>query len=162
MSDAPRQWQRIIESDDADPLEVLRTVGTYQRYLDALEKAAVRTARGMGRSWDEVAGALGVRRQSAWAKHGRPRTRGAGQVEVQVPTEPGEPVVFRCPSCQAEKRFRALHRRGPGLVVFDPEAQAHFSLPGPVLWTCPGCGAEQSVTAYVKGAPSPVLWERPG
>lgn len=65
----PRNWLRLVESDDADPLEVLRTVGTYQRYLAAIEERAVVTARRMGRSWEEVAEAIGVKRQSAWAKY---------------------------------------------------------------------------------------------
>lgn len=163
MTDTPapqsRQWQRLIETDDADPLEVLRTVGTYQRYLDAIEKQAVRTARGLGRTWEEVAGAMGVKRQSAWAKHGRRIPR-----QHQVAERPeGSPrsITLRCPGCDAAKEFRVSSSHTGGLGVYDIEADAHFLLPGPVLWTCPGCHREQIASVDVEGLASPVLWVRP-
>ncbi len=159
MTDEPRQWQRLIETDDADPLEVLRTVGTYQRYLDAIEKQAVRTARRLGRSWEDVAGALGVKRQSAWARHGR---RSPQERQVAGRPEGSRRVtVLRCPACQAPKEFRVSSSFTAGMGVYDVEAEAHFLLPGPVLWTCPGCGSEQNVSVEVPGVVSPILWERP-
>ena len=71
----PRKWVRIIEDPESDPIDVLRTVGTYKRYLAALEDKAVAAARASGRTWDEIASALGTKRQSAWIKHG-PRKQG--------------------------------------------------------------------------------------
>jgi hypothetical protein len=160
VSDEARQWQRLIESDDADPLEVLRTVGTYQRYLDAIEARAVKTARALGRSWEDVAGALGVKRQSAWAKHG-PR---AGRAPRQVGGRGGErgrDMLVRCPQCDMVKALRVSFRGATNVVVYDASAEERFLLPGPLLWTCPGCGREQSASIEVPGVASPILWERP-
>ena len=69
----PRDWLRLIESTETDPLEVMKVVGTYQRYLEAIEERAVRAARSMGRTWDEISGAMGVKKQSAWAKYEQDR-----------------------------------------------------------------------------------------
>ncbi|MGH9181944.1 MAG: hypothetical protein ACRDY5_09535, partial [Acidimicrobiales bacterium] len=121
MSDAPaaepRRWQRLIESGDADPLEVLRTVGTYQRYLEAIETRAVRTARGLGRSWEEVAGALGVKRQSAWAKHGRPMGRSRQVADRIASSQTG--VLLRCPGCGADKELKVKLGDPGQIAVFD-------------------------------------------
>lgn len=67
MAEARRLPKLVVDSD-AEPLDVLRMVGTYQRYLEAIEERAVAAARATGKTWEEIATALGVRRQSAWRR----------------------------------------------------------------------------------------------
>jgi hypothetical protein len=40
----------------------------YQRYFEAAQREAVRLARRAGHSWQEIAEAAGIARQSAWQK----------------------------------------------------------------------------------------------
>lgn len=130
-----RRWQRLIESDDADPLEVLRTVGTYQRYLTAIEAEAVQTARRLGRSWDDIADAFGVTRQSAWARFAhRERGRSSGP-PGRLPTA----IQLRC-SCGTGRVFYVSSYDGT-TVIRDPLRSAEF-LPDAVSWTCGACGEE--------------------
>jgi hypothetical protein len=49
-------------------LAALVDVGLVRHLLDQAELVAVRTARGQGRSWAEIATRLGVSRQSAWER----------------------------------------------------------------------------------------------
>jgi hypothetical protein len=58
-----------IESDD--PAVGLRAVGTLHRLAEQVEATYVRRARERGWSWEQIADALGVSRQSAHAKHAR-------------------------------------------------------------------------------------------
>ena len=132
---SPSKWLRLIESDDADPLEVLRTVGTYQRYLAAIEERAVMTARRMGRSWDEIAEAIGVKRQSAWAKYQR-RVLASADVAFSGRRLRPSKMRLRCFECGEERVLPLRWEAGRVLVV---GAQAEFPLPGSVQWTCPGC-----------------------
>jgi hypothetical protein len=53
------------------PLEVLREVAKYQRYLSAIERRTVQAARAEGRTWDEIGAASGVTRQASWKRWGR-------------------------------------------------------------------------------------------
>lgn len=135
----PRTWLRLIESDDADPLQVLRTVGTYQRYLAAIEERAVTTARGMGRSWEEVAEAIGVKRQSAWAKYQHKVLAAADVVFAGRRIRPSN-IRLRCPHCGGEGVFTLSWREGPVLIV--EAGGAEFPLPGDVQWTCTSCGRD--------------------
>ncbi|WP_327090587.1 helix-turn-helix domain-containing protein [Nonomuraea sp. NBC_01738] len=56
---------------DRDPLGGLAAVAALRTLLEELEAVHVGNAREQGRSWEEIAGALGVRRQSAHRKHAR-------------------------------------------------------------------------------------------
>jgi hypothetical protein len=51
-----------------EALEALSDIGLLRRLLDQAELAAVRTSRGHGKSWAEIATRLGVTRQSAWER----------------------------------------------------------------------------------------------
>jgi hypothetical protein len=62
-----QQLARQIDSDD--PEEGLRAVAALRRLLEDLEVAHVEAARQQGRSWEAIARALGVTRQSAHKKH---------------------------------------------------------------------------------------------
>lgn len=55
-----------------DPLGALRALTSGQAELDELRRATVRRARDDGASWEQVAQALGVSRQSAWEAFTRP------------------------------------------------------------------------------------------
>ncbi|MDP8931773.1 MAG: hypothetical protein M3O70_25195 [Actinomycetota bacterium] len=41
-------FDEVIRDPNAGPLDVLRIVGVYKRYLDAVEQEAVKAARGTG------------------------------------------------------------------------------------------------------------------
>ena len=136
---SPRSWLRLIESEDADPLDVLRTVGTYQRYLAAIEEQAVATARQIGRSWEEIADAIGVKRQSAWAKY-RP-TKLLASADVVFAGRRIRPTSIRlkCSKCGDDKVLN-LKRSDDDVVAVESGADVEFPLPGNVQWTCTSCG----------------------
>jgi hypothetical protein len=54
-----------------DPATALAAVAALRRLLEELEAAHVANARAQGWSWEAIAIALGVRRQSAHRKHAR-------------------------------------------------------------------------------------------
>jgi len=60
-----------LASDAAsdDPAVGLRAVGAMRRLADRLEGLHVRRARSLGWSWQEIADALGVTRQTVHKKH---------------------------------------------------------------------------------------------
>jgi len=60
-----------------DPGDGLRAVAALRALLEELEAVHVSTARAQGWSWEQIAGALGVRRQTVHRKHAR-RTGKAG------------------------------------------------------------------------------------
>ena len=133
---SPLNWLRLIESDDADPLEVLATVGTYQRYLAAIEERAVATARRLGHSWDEIAAAIGVKRQSAWAKY-HPRLVATADLVFAGRRMRPTNIRLNCPACGEDKVLELRRREGSVIAVDDVE---EFPLPGNVAWTCASCG----------------------
>jgi hypothetical protein len=55
--------------DSRDPATGLAAVAALRRLVDELEALHVRSARARGWSWEAIASALGVRRQSAHKKH---------------------------------------------------------------------------------------------
>ena len=57
--------------DSADPTVGLRAVAALGRLLDQLESLHVRNARAKGWSWQEIADALGVTKQTVHRKHSR-------------------------------------------------------------------------------------------
>jgi hypothetical protein len=58
-------------ADDADPAVGLAAVAALGRLLAELEALHVANARAQGWSWEAIADALGVRRQTAHRKHAR-------------------------------------------------------------------------------------------
>ena len=57
--------------DSRDPATGLAAVAALRRLVDELETQHVGNARAQGWSWEAIAAALGVRRQSAHKKHAR-------------------------------------------------------------------------------------------
>jgi DNA-directed RNA polymerase specialized sigma24 family protein len=57
--------------DSNDPAVGLRAVAALGRLLDRLEALHVRSARDQGWSWQEIADALGVTKQTVHRKHAR-------------------------------------------------------------------------------------------
>ena len=55
--------------DSRDPATGLAAVAALRRLLDELEALQVSNARGQGWTWQAIAAALGVRRQSVHKKH---------------------------------------------------------------------------------------------
>ncbi len=62
------EFDRVLHDPATTPLDVLRVVGTYRRYLDAIEEQGVLAARRMGATWEDIGAALGVTRQAAWQR----------------------------------------------------------------------------------------------
>ncbi|WP_223167847.1 helix-turn-helix domain-containing protein [Nonomuraea sp. SYSU D8015] len=60
---------------DRDPGVGLAAVAALRALLEEVEATHVSNARAQGWSWEQIADALGVRRQTAHRKHAR-RTRG--------------------------------------------------------------------------------------
>jgi hypothetical protein len=58
-------------ADSRDPATGLAAVAALRRLLEELEALHVRNARANGWSWEAIAAALGVKRQSAHKKHAR-------------------------------------------------------------------------------------------
>lgn len=135
----PKKWLRLIEDSQADPIDVLKTVGTYQRYLAAIEERAVRAARAAGRTWEEIAGAIGVSRQTAWEKFSG-RGRDYRPARFSWPSSGIAHIQLRCAGCGEPKAFR-LERSSDGVRLQDTVSSAEFPLPGPVDWTCASCGS---------------------
>lgn len=53
------------------PGEGLKAIAALRRLLDRLEELHVERAREQGWSWQEIAGAMGVTKQTVHRKHGR-------------------------------------------------------------------------------------------
>jgi hypothetical protein len=68
-----QEWEKLRRSAEPDPIEVLRAVARFQRYFDAVEKEAIKVARGHGRSWQDIGLALGRTRQALWQRVGSPK-----------------------------------------------------------------------------------------
>ena len=60
-----------VAVDSPDPAEALAAVAALRKLTDELEALHVRNARTQGWSWEAIASALGVRRQSVHKKHAR-------------------------------------------------------------------------------------------
>src|ERR1044072_1284457 len=71
-SDGEQAWAELLAwartQDGGDALAALNNIGQLRRLLDETEFAAVRAARREGKTWAEIAGKLGVTRQSAWER----------------------------------------------------------------------------------------------
>ncbi len=60
-----------VAATDDHPGDGLRAIAALRRTLDRLEDLHVERARDRGWSWEEIAGALGVTKQTVHRKHGR-------------------------------------------------------------------------------------------
>ncbi len=69
-------WQRAIQDDDVDAMEVLRMAAMYERYFKEVQSQAVKVLRGQGRTWQEIADSVGLSKQTAWQKWGTPAEKG--------------------------------------------------------------------------------------
>ena len=61
-----------VLSAELDPLELVRTAHEIRNVAEALMTAAVEQARGEGRTWHEIGEVLGVSRQAAFQRYGKP------------------------------------------------------------------------------------------
>jgi hypothetical protein len=68
MSEAWDNWERLRQDPEADPIEVLRALATFQKYFAAIEKEAVKVARSQNHTWQEIGVALGRSRQAVWQR----------------------------------------------------------------------------------------------
>jgi len=74
-------WQRAIEADDVDAMEVLHMAAIYERYFKEVQSQAAKVLRGEGRTWQEIAESVGVTKQTAWQKWGTPAEKGKAFAE---------------------------------------------------------------------------------
>jgi hypothetical protein len=58
-----------LRATGGDPLGTLRVVAKYRSLLDEVSRRAVLIARQTGRSWDDIAVAVGTSRQAAWQRY---------------------------------------------------------------------------------------------
>jgi len=70
-ADAMRVTELAEATGDRDPGVGLAAVAALRTLLEELEAMHVSNARAQGWSWEQVADALGVKRQSAHRKHAR-------------------------------------------------------------------------------------------
>jgi hypothetical protein len=68
MSDAWDNWERLRQNPEADAIEVLRAVSSFQQYFAAIEQEAVKVARSQNHTWNEIGAALGRSRQAIWQR----------------------------------------------------------------------------------------------
>jgi hypothetical protein len=72
MADADEmwlEWRRRLAEPAPDALAIARLATTFSQYFDKVKTEAVRAARAEGRSWEEIADAVGTSRQSAWERY---------------------------------------------------------------------------------------------
>lgn len=62
--------QLVRDAGSKDPRQGLRAVAALRRLLEQLEMLHVDRARALGWSWQEIAGELGVTKQTVHRKHG--------------------------------------------------------------------------------------------
>ncbi|MGK5557245.1 RNA polymerase subunit sigma-70 [Actinomadura kijaniata] len=72
----PTMTELAVAADSDDPGTGLAAVAALRRLADELEALHVHNARARGWSWQAIADALGVRRQSVHKKHARRSARG--------------------------------------------------------------------------------------
>ena len=64
--------QAGVIADYSDPLEALRSLVELERTIQAARESAVELARFSGESWAAIGAALGMSKQAAWERYGRP------------------------------------------------------------------------------------------
>ena len=69
-------WQRAIQGDAVDAIEVLRMAATYERYFKEVQRQAAKVIRSEGHTWQEIADSVGVTKQTAWQKWGTRAEKG--------------------------------------------------------------------------------------
>lgn len=89
-------WQELLSSEELEPMEVLKAAAMYERYFQEVQSHAVQVARAEGRSWQDIAEAAAVTKQTAWAKwrgsksEARERPALFGEFPVQPPVQAAE------------------------------------------------------------------------
>ena len=68
-------WQELIQDAHPDALEILTKASMYERYFQAVQRHAVEVLRSEGKSWQDIADAVDVTKQSAWRKWRTPEER---------------------------------------------------------------------------------------
>ncbi|MFJ8695109.1 hypothetical protein [Streptomyces roseolilacinus] len=66
-------------TENADPLEALRETAALRRRLEGQEEVLVHRARVAGRTWTQIAEALGVSKQAVHKKYGGRRLFGRAE-----------------------------------------------------------------------------------
>jgi hypothetical protein len=69
-----------VLNGENDPLELVRAAQEIRDGAEALMAAAVEQARGAGRTWQEIGDVLGVSRQAAFQRYGKPIDPRNGEV----------------------------------------------------------------------------------
>ncbi len=69
------RWQQVTQGQEVNPMEVLAIAAMYERYFQEIQNRAVNVLRRDGRTWQEIADAVGITKQSAWQKWRTPAER---------------------------------------------------------------------------------------
>ncbi len=64
------RWDSLRTAETPDPVEILKAVASFQRYFKAVERQAIDAARAEGRSWQEIAAALGHDKRDLFRRAG--------------------------------------------------------------------------------------------
>jgi hypothetical protein len=83
-----------VMNSESDPLELVRAAHEIRDGAEALMAAAVQQARGAGRTWQEIGEVLGVSRQGAFQRYGKPIDPRNGEVMNTSPL-PGAAELAR-------------------------------------------------------------------
>jgi hypothetical protein len=99
-------WERILDSRDPDPLEILRAAAAFGSYFEAVERDGIAFARAKGLTWAQIAEALGSSRQAVWQRASRD---GALQAQLRATTTHRWEALRRDPNAwyQATRPFPA-------------------------------------------------------
>src|SRR4051794_39391608 len=62
------EWDRAISASQPDPMQIAALSARFPAYFTAVQKEAVTVAAASGKSWTEIAEALGITRQAAWQR----------------------------------------------------------------------------------------------
>lgn len=80
------QWEQALQT--RDPMVVLEAIVAYEDFFEHAKELAVNAARASGRSWEDIAQVLGVRKQSAWGRYRTAQAAAAPEFHVLVHATP--------------------------------------------------------------------------
>ena len=138
-------WEDLLSGQDLEPLEVLKAAAMYERYFQEVQSHAARVARAEGRSWQDIAEAVSVSRQTARQKwHGSPqsvreRSITFGEFAVKPPVQAAEVfdsmVLRMVESLTAEDDPIRDELLRAGRDALAEAIEAHRDSPGTVPFT---------------------------
>ena len=83
-------WQELVSREELEPMEVLKAAAMYERYFQEVQTHSVQVARAEGHSWQDIADAVAVTKQAAWARWRDPQKKVPGKSALfgEFPVKP--------------------------------------------------------------------------